>query len=82
MKTLIVLLTALFATSTLACVGGGENAKCMANVESAPIAKQLTSGTKKLAHAKIIITKKEARKDEQTKLGSDVHDNVLSGSIT
>ena len=82
MKTLIVLLTALFATSSLACVGGGENTKCSVDVEPAPIAKQLTSATKKLAHAKIIITKKEARKDEQTNLGSDVHDNVLSGSVT
>lgn len=79
MKTILVLVTALFATSTIACVGGGEGAKCVAT-ESAPITKQLPR--KKVAHLIIIIKKKEADKYEQTNLGPDVHDNVLSGGIS
>ena len=78
MKMIFALLVVLFATPSFACVGGGEGVKCMVT-EPAPIAKQL--GTKKLELAKIIITKKEASKNEKTNLGSDVHDNVLSGGI-
>lgn len=81
MKTILVLVTALFATSTIACVGGGEGAKCMA-IEPTSMTKQLPRVEKKLSHAKIIITKKEASKYEQTDLGPDVHDNVLSGGVS
>ena len=79
MKTRLVLVTALFATSTIACVGGEEGAKCMATEPT--IAKQLPR-TKKTAHLIIIIKKKEVAKHEQTNLGPDVHDNVLSGSVS
>ena len=81
MKMIFALLVVLFATPSFACVGGGEGVKCMATGPT-PIEKQLPRAEKKLAHLITIIKKKEASKHEQTNLGPDVHDNVLSGSVS